>query len=86
MLPLLDILASNSIKAIDVMKVDIDGSEEIALVPFLRGAAPALLPKRIVMEHVMLDGNTGSLPEALAQAGYTLRQKTRVNSLYERSS
>ncbi len=86
MLPLLHILKRNGISRIDVMKVDIDGSEEIALVPFLRAAAPSLLPKRIVMEHIMLDNGSNALPEALAKAGYVLVKKTRVNSFYEKSA
>lgn len=86
MLPLLDILVRNGISQIDVMKVDIDGSEEIALVPFLLGAERSLLPNRIVMEHVLLGAAASALPEALTRAGYTLCKKTRVNSFYVKSA
>jgi hypothetical protein len=66
------------------MKIDIDGSEEIALVPFLSAAGPALLPKRLVMEHLMLDMVSGALPDALKAAGYSIVGSTKSNSLYER--
>ncbi len=80
---LIDILARNDVTKIDAMKVDIDGSEDIALLPFLAAAPMSLLPKRMVMEHIAL--TSGSLlPGALARAGYVEVGRTKSNSLYER--
>jgi FkbM family methyltransferase len=82
MLPLLDLVRKHGISAIHVMKVDIDGSEEIALVPFLRDAEPSLHPARLVLEHKLIDGQTSALPASLAKANYRVAKMTRVNSLY----
>lgn len=86
MQPLKDILHRHGVNRIDAMKVDIDGSEEIALVPFLRNAPLELLPKRLVMEHIMLDKSDGPLPRALKTAGYSVVGTTKSNSLYQRSA
>ncbi|MGB5864045.1 MAG: FkbM family methyltransferase [Sulfitobacter sp.] len=51
MLPLLRILAENGVKSVDSLKIDIEGHEDVAMVPFLRDASESLLPSRIVIER-----------------------------------
>ena len=84
MRPLLDILQDHGITGIDVMKVDIDGSEEIALLPFLKSAGRSLLPRRLVMEHLFVYDGQNRLASALAEAGFVISGTTRSNTLYER--
>ena len=49
--PLLALLADLQVTRIDALKIDIEGAEDVALCPFLAGAAPGLLPRRIVIEN-----------------------------------
>ncbi len=84
MKPLVDILESHNISKVDVMKVDIDGSEEMAMIPFLQSAKRELLPKRLVMEHILINENNSTLLHAIKQAGFVVIGKTKSNTLYER--
>ena len=42
--PLLAILDEAGITTIDALKIDVEGAEDLALVPFLRDAPPACCP------------------------------------------
>lgn len=80
--PLLAVLARLRVVHIDALKIDIEGAEDQALCPFLGHAHRALLPRRIVLE------NSDSLWKrdlrgALAERGYALLLRTRLNSVYE---
>jgi FkbM family methyltransferase len=48
--PLTAILAERGFSAIDALKIDIEGAEDIALTPFLRDAPAHLLPRMILIE------------------------------------
>ncbi len=49
--PLLDVLQEHSINAIDALKIDIEGAEDIALVPFFEKAPDSLLPGMLFVEN-----------------------------------
>jgi FkbM family methyltransferase len=49
--PLIDILKSLNVERIDVLKIDIEGFEDRALVPFFQVADRTLWPKAILIEH-----------------------------------
>jgi FkbM family methyltransferase len=85
MRPLLDILADQGVARIDALKIDIEGHEDAALVPFFANAPEALLPRRVVLEYAGIDG--GDYPgcaAAFGRLGYRLAGRTRNNSLYQR--
>lgn len=82
--PLLDVLAEEGITRIDALKIDIEGAEDAAMVPFLEGAPDALLPRVIVMENSQ-EQWTRDLPGALDRRGYTLAMRSRMNSVYARA-
>ena len=81
--PLMSILADLGIETVDVLKIDIEGAEDVALCPFLHDAPAELLPRRLVVENSDHIWKT-DLRAALAARGFTLSLRTRLNSVYGR--
>jgi len=82
--PLLAVLAELGIERVDALKIDIEGTEDEALCPFLAEAPASLLPRRVVVENS--DGLwTRDLRGALAGRGYRELFRTRLNSVLELS-
>lgn len=81
--PLLALLEERSIPRVDAMKIDIEGAEDLALVPYLREATDDKLPKTMVVENSehlwKLD-----LVGALADRGYAIQMRSRMNTVYRR--
>ena len=80
-LPLALILKEQGLDRIDALKIDIEGAEDLALVPFLESAADDQLPRLLIVEnseHLW----TRDLVGALGARGYTVRLRTRMNSVY----
>ncbi len=74
--PLLDVLNDQNIKQIDLLKIDIERAEPIALNPFFENAPRNLFPKMIFIES---DEGID-----LAKLGYTFITKTKShNSIYK---
>jgi FkbM family methyltransferase len=85
MRPLAAILADAGVTRIDVLKIDIEGYEDKALAPFLRGAVGDMVPRRVVIERGGPDG--GDYPACAAEfARLGLRPvgRTRANSMFRR--
>jgi FkbM family methyltransferase len=78
------ILSDAGLTRIDGLKIDIEGHEDRALVPFLDACPPALRPWRIVIEKAGPDADYPGCTEAFARHGYRLQGRTRNNSLYRR--
>lgn len=79
--PLLDILHQLDVQHIDVLKIDIEGAEDRALMPFLAAVPPSLLPKMILIENSERLWRE-DLPAAMRQRGYGCTTRTRRNSVY----
>ena len=47
---LLDVLAGEDVGAIDALKIDVEGVEDVILAPFFRDAPPQLRPRLVVIE------------------------------------
>lgn len=79
--PLLAVLAALKINRIDVLKVDIEGAEDLALCPFLQQAEKTLLPRLIILEN---NHRQWQLPllRTLERSGYCQWDKTRNNLIY----
>jgi FkbM family methyltransferase len=76
--PLLAVLSEAGITAVDALKIDVEGAEDIVLGPFLRDAPQALLPRLILVEDTR--GMWGiDLFALLAGRGYTELQRSRQN-------
>lgn len=81
--PLLTVLNELGISAIDALKIDIEGAEDRALIPFLAAAPESLLPRCIVIENSEnLWGQ--DLTAAILGKGYTVAKRTRMNTVYRR--
>ncbi|AKH99468.1 methyltransferase, FkbM family [Hoeflea sp. IMCC20628] len=80
---LMSVLSEASVDHIDVLKIDIEGHEDKALVPFLDSAPRALLPRRIVIEHPEQGRDYEGCSAAFDRHGYQLMGRSRNNSLYE---
>lgn len=77
-----DIVERHGFPRIDAMKMDIEGAEDRALIPFLERAPRVLLPRVLILENSVKDWRL-DLPAALKQAGYRLLQETRMNLVWE---
>src|SRR3954470_1658809 len=76
--PLLSVLSDAGITAIDALKIDVEGAEDIVLAPFLRDAPHALLPRLILIEDTR--GFWGlDLFALLRGRGYTEVERSRQN-------
>ncbi|WP_084367359.1 FkbM family methyltransferase [Neokomagataea thailandica] len=88
MLPLIDIITqSNNISENDIfLKIDIEGHECDALIPFFEIAPNSLFPKFIIMEKQPNEYNASKLHRTLVQSGlYKQKSSTRSNILYIRN-
>ncbi len=79
---LADILADAGVTRIFGLKIDIEGHEDRALAPFLREAADAALPRRIVIEKAGAAADHPACAAAMLARGYRLEGRTRNNSCY----
>ncbi len=77
------ILSDAGLTAIHGLKIDIEGHEDRALVPFLDACAPDLRPRRIVIEHPEPQADYPGCTAAFARHGYRLVGRNRNNSLYQ---
>ncbi len=82
---LLDVLQEHKITRIDALKIDIEGAEDIALVPFINKADDSLLPALILIENSE-DKWSQDLFGLLSEKGYRRILKTRLNSVLKRKS
>jgi FkbM family methyltransferase len=76
--PLLAILNDAGVTTIDALKIDVEGAEDLALVPFLRDAPTDLLPGLVLIEDTSGYWRTDVFA-LLAQHGYTVCARSRHN-------
>lgn len=76
--PLSSVLSDAGITAIDALKIDVEGAEDIVLAPFLRDAPPALLPRLILIEDTRGFWSV-DLFALLRSRGYTEAERSRQN-------
>jgi FkbM family methyltransferase len=81
--PLAIILADAGIVAVDALKIDIEGAEDLALAPFLREAPDALLPRLVLIED-RPDDWTVDLYALLRERGYAVSSRSKHNVVFER--
>ncbi len=81
--PLLGILDDCGVTRADVLKIDIEGAEDLALQPFLAQAADERLPRRLIVEnsdHLW----KRDLRAAISARGYVATVRSRLNTVYAR--
>lgn len=79
--PLLDLLMSEGYTAVDGMKIDVEGAEDLILEPFLTSAPRTLLPKLLMIEDSTSKWSV-DLKGMLVKAGYRLEKRTRLNLVF----
>lgn len=82
--PLFDTLEERRMEQIDLLKIDIEGFEDRALVPFLEHAPETLLPKHILIEVAHRHLWEVDLEAMLEKLGYNERFATAENRLLSR--
>ena len=83
-LPLLQLVENEGLRHIDILKLDVEGVEDIVLLPFLNDAESSLLPDVIVLNRL---GHrwTGDVVGALEKLGYSVIASTPSNDIWRRS-
>jgi FkbM family methyltransferase len=76
--PLRTLLASQGIKAIDALKIDVEGMEDRVLFDFFENASPQLFPRLIILEENQSLWERDILAWLLTH-GYTLAKKLKDN-------
>jgi len=83
--PLLDVLTEVGVDHIDILKIDIEGAEDVALVPFLQSNESRLLPRWIIIENSS-DKWSVDLFALFSDYGYAQVHSNRMNSIFRRST
>lgn len=83
-LPLVDILASQGIREIAALKVDVEGAEDRVLVPFFRSAPRDMWPRCIVIEECHWSRWETDIISLLRDEGYRNSMRTRMNLVLSR--
>lgn len=78
-----NIIRSTKINSIFDLKIDIEGHEDKALVPFLLNTPKNLLPKKIVIERASKDQDYPGCKNAFDKLNYKLVGRSKNNSFYE---
>lgn len=81
--PLLNILNEAGVQSIEGLKIDIEGMEDRALIPFFNDAPKSLWPKCVVIEDCTSDHWESDVIAYMQSIGYTLSSKTRANTILE---
>ena len=79
-----NIIRDQKLNGIYGLKIDIEGHEDKALVPFLLSVDEDLLPKRIVIEKKRKDTDYPGCAMAFKKLNYALVSRSRNNSFYKK--
>jgi FkbM family methyltransferase len=80
---LTELIESERLDRVDVLKLDVEGSEDMILAPFLREASDAVLPKLIILNRLRRHW-TDDLIALLLGRGYRVIEETAANSVLAR--
>jgi len=83
--PLYDILKDQNIQQVDGLKIDIEGMEDRAIMPFFKDAPKSLWPRCLVMEDAHQEYWEHDLRNWLADNGYQQIARTKGNIILQRS-
>ncbi|MBT3069803.1 FkbM family methyltransferase [Rhodomicrobium sp. Az07] len=77
---LTSILAEHDVPRIDILKIDVEGFEDRALMPFFRSSTRAVWPKAVVIEHKSQGEWAEDCMAFMIENGYSLDGKNGQNS------
>jgi FkbM family methyltransferase len=80
---LLELMDRHGVERADALKIDIEGAEDIALVPFFESCPRERLPGCIIMEPNTKHWRVDCI-ELARRAGYVVRATTRMNTVLAR--
>lgn len=80
-----NILIDAGIKHVDIMKIDIEGAEDQALLPFFHYAPDSLFPDWLIIENSEPQWHH-DLPALFQSKGYQLVNRSRMNSIWQMAS
>ena len=83
-LRLMRILDRGRVNSVDALKIDIEGFEDRALIPFFKEAPPSLWPRAVVIEHLSRDEWQQDCIADMIARGYREAGRTRSNTLLTR--
>jgi FkbM family methyltransferase len=83
-LRLMRILIEADAQSVDALKIDIEGFEDRALIPFFEEAPPSLWPRAVVIEHLSRDEWQQDCIADMIARGYRQAGRTRSNTLLTR--
>jgi FkbM family methyltransferase len=81
---LLQLLQRVGIDAIDAIKIDVEGAEDVVLAPFFRDAPKSMWPRLILLEDARSAWSVDLFP-LLASLGYIVVSRTRLNVMLRRN-
>lgn len=80
---LLQLLMQEQVEAVDALKIDVEGFEDIILGPFFRESAPTIWPRLIIIEDGSGSWSTDLVSIMIAK-GYSIAARTRLNIILRR--
>jgi FkbM family methyltransferase len=80
------ILEDAGVTRVDALKIDIEGFEDRALIPFFKDAPPTLWPRAVVIEHLSKNEWLDDCIADMRARGYSETGETRSNTLLVRGS
>jgi FkbM family methyltransferase len=83
---LASILKEHGLPACDIIKIDVEGYEYQALMPYLQATPVAKWPRLLVMENHRTQHWDGDLVETFLKNGYRVAIKTRGNIVLEKAA
>ena len=86
MTSLLNIVQKNNLNNIKILKIDIEGYEDLALIPYFENVEKKLYPKHIIIEHSSHSLWRQDVIEFLFTIGYSEFFKTKANMILSRDS
>ena len=81
--PLLKVLSEEKINHIDILKIDVEGAEEMVLLPFLKDSHPTQHPQIIIAENSILNWEKDKFNELLSH-NYHILTQTKMNIILEK--
>lgn len=81
MISLQELCQKYSITTIDAIKIDVEGVEDIVLMPFFKSAPRSSWPECIVIEHAHHKDWKSDLLVFFKEEGYTVRKKNTSNTI-----
>lgn len=82
--PLLSLLREQGIERIDALKLDVEGMEDVILLPFLRDAPRSLWPQLMLIEDAR-ELWSADVFAALAANGYAVSSRSKLNVMLRRT-